>query len=154
MRGVSDVDPATGRVRTAREVMFASSLRAVRELGLISNAPIPVTEPRWVRAVEVRPGTAVSGRRNQHRPRPLRPALADRSRARIPTAELNRFVADVQALRQPRAVRIARVQCGAERRCVEERRQRRGGHGGAAEAHHDVRLACALRAHEAEEAGR
>jgi GTP-binding protein len=36
-------------------------------------------------------------------------ALADRSRARIPTAELNRFVADVQARRQPPAVRGRRL---------------------------------------------
>jgi GTP-binding protein len=35
--------------------------------------------------------------------------LADRSRARIPTAELNRFVADVQAQRQPPAVRSRRL---------------------------------------------
>jgi GTPase len=36
-------------------------------------------------------------------------ALADRSRARIPTADLNRFVSEVQSQRQPPAVRSKRL---------------------------------------------
>ena len=35
--------------------------------------------------------------------------MADRSRQRIPTAELNRFLADVQATRQPPNVRGKRL---------------------------------------------
>ena len=36
-------------------------------------------------------------------------ALADRCRERIPTAELNRFLGDIQAQRQPPAVRGKRL---------------------------------------------
>ncbi|HZO61238.1 MAG TPA: ribosome biogenesis GTPase Der [Solirubrobacterales bacterium] len=36
-------------------------------------------------------------------------ALADRSRARVPTADLNRFVAEIQSLRSPPAVRGKRL---------------------------------------------
>jgi GTP-binding protein len=35
--------------------------------------------------------------------------LADRARTRIPTSELNRFVSDIQAARQPAAVRGKRL---------------------------------------------
>ena len=57
---------------------------------------------------QVLTASAVTGR-NVTRAMMEAVALADRSRARVPTADLNRFVSEVQSQRQPPAVRSKRL---------------------------------------------
>jgi GTP-binding protein len=78
----------------------------------VTQTDLDDAKERVRRKLRLRPrvltASAVTGR-NVTRAMVEAVALADRSRGRIPTADLNRFVAEVQSQRQPPAVRHKRL---------------------------------------------